>query len=142
MKFIQRNDGFATLEKQVPAPYFRRSFCLEQCSQEAVLQITGLGFYDVYVNGRQITKGFLAPYRSNLDHYVYYDEYLPMGMLQKNVTFDDETLTVNYKWNSNYFRVATDILGVFIVIGSSVSLAVFVISYVLYFRKKKFLADS
>lgn len=73
---------------------------------------------------------------------VYYDEYLPMGMLQKNVTFDDETLTVNYKWNTNYFRVATDILGLFIVIGASVSLVVFAVSSALYFSKKKLLADN
>ena len=73
---------------------------------------------------------------------VYYDEYLPMGILQKNVTFDDETLTINYKWNTDYFGVATDILGLFIVIGACVSLAVFAVSYSLYFRKKKLLADS
>lgn len=73
---------------------------------------------------------------------VYYDEYLPMGILQKNVTFEDETLTVNYKWNTDYFSVATDILGLFIVIGACVSLAVFAVSYSLYFRKKKLLADS
>ena len=71
---------------------------------------------------------------------VYNDEYLSMGILQKNVTFDDETLTVNYKTNTNYFRVATDILGLFIIIGSAVSLVVAGVSSVLYFRKKKLLS--
>lgn len=74
------------------------------------------------------------------DENVYYDEYLSMGILQKNVTFDDETLTVNYKTNTNYFRVATDILGLFIIIGSAVSLVVAGVSSVLYFRKKKLLS--
>lgn len=75
MKFIQRNSEIATLEKEVRAPYFRRAFFLHSNVSEAKLCITGLGFYDVYVNGHHITKGFLAPYRSNLDHYVYFDEY-------------------------------------------------------------------
>lgn len=74
------------------------------------------------------------------DENVYYDEYLSMGILQKNVTFDDETLTVNYKTNTNYFRVATDILGLFIIIGSAVSLVVAGVSSVLYFRKNKLLS--
>lgn len=68
---------------------------------------------------------------------VYYDEYLSMGILQKNVTFDDKTLSVNYKWNTNYFSEATDILGLFIVIGSAVCLVIFAVSVGIYFRKQK-----
>ena len=34
-----------------------------------------MGFYDLFVNGRKITKGFLAPYISNTDHIAYYDRY-------------------------------------------------------------------
>ena len=28
-----------------------------------------------FVNGKEYTKGFLAPYISNPEHYIYYDEY-------------------------------------------------------------------
>jgi len=37
--------------------------------------VTGLGFYELYLNGENITKGALAPYVSNLDEVVVYDEY-------------------------------------------------------------------
>ena len=34
-----------------------------------------MGFYRLWVNGADITKGLLAPYISNSDHIVYYDNY-------------------------------------------------------------------
>lgn len=40
------------------------------------------GFYELYINGQRCTKGRLAPYISNPDDLVYYDEYtlaLPAG---------------------------------------------------------------
>ena len=75
MNFIQRTEQYATLDCPVPAPYFRRTFLVDKAVTKAKLQITGLGFYEAHINGQNITKGFLAPYRSNLDDYIYYDEY-------------------------------------------------------------------
>ena len=57
-----------------PAPYFRHEFCMNDIKSAKVL-ISGLGFYRIFLNGKDITKGFLAPYISNLNHYIYYDEY-------------------------------------------------------------------
>ena len=34
-----------------------------------------MGFYEFFVNGKEITKGKLAPYISNPDQVVYYDKY-------------------------------------------------------------------
>lgn len=73
--FIKATENYCTLENKVSAPYFRRSFNVSKKLSEATLKITGLGFYKVFINGKEITKGFLAPYRSNIDHYIYYDEY-------------------------------------------------------------------
>lgn len=39
------------------------------------LSICGLGFYRLFLNGTEITKGALALYISNPDHYCYYDVY-------------------------------------------------------------------
>ena len=41
----------------------------------ASIDICGLGYYELYVNGKNITKGFLAPYISNPNDIVYYDEH-------------------------------------------------------------------
>lgn len=75
LSFIKATEEYCTLEKFVSAPYLRRSFEVKGNLLTAELLITGLGFYEVYINGKNITKGFLAPYRSNIDDYIYYDRY-------------------------------------------------------------------
>lgn len=74
-KFIQATTTACTFSAHVPAPYFRRTFSLAFAPQEATVQICGLGFYRLFVNGQEITKGALAPYISNPDQYCYYDTY-------------------------------------------------------------------
>lgn len=74
-KFIRATEKFTTFEEFVPAPYFRKSFNTEKTVKNAELLITALGHYEVYINGKNITKGLLAPYRSAPTDYVYYDKY-------------------------------------------------------------------
>ncbi len=72
--FIAATTEYNTLEKAVPAPYLRKSFiCENECKGN--LKIAACGFYELYINGKRITKGYLAPYISNTDDYIYYDEY-------------------------------------------------------------------
>ena len=74
-KFICAGKEFSTWEKHIPAPYFRKDFVLENDIDSAEITVTGLGFYMLYINGKDITKGILAPYISNPDHIVYFDNY-------------------------------------------------------------------
>lgn len=73
--FIRATEAFGTRQNPVPAPYLRRSFTLDKPVREAQLLICGLGFYTLSVNGRDITKGPLAPYISNPTDILYYDRY-------------------------------------------------------------------
>ncbi len=66
----------------VPAPYFRRSFTLP-CLASAKLTICGLGFYELFVNGKRITRGMLSPYDYNPDEFLYYDIYDLMPHLRE-----------------------------------------------------------
>ena len=75
LNFIKAGDKFTTIEEHVPAPLFRRTFTADREAASAELIITGLGYYELFVNGKKITKGPLAPYRSNIDDYIYYDSY-------------------------------------------------------------------
>ncbi len=75
ISFIKAGDEYSTYIKHIPAPYFRRNFSTDKPVVFAELLITGLGFYEAYFNGENITKGKLAPYRSNIDDYIYYDRY-------------------------------------------------------------------
>ena len=65
----------STYQVHVAAPLFRKAFDLPEGECRCELLIAGLGFYDLFVNGTKITKGFLAPYIANPDHFVYYDRY-------------------------------------------------------------------
>ena len=63
--FIMAGSGYNSLEKAVPAPYFRRCFEVIDVRDDYSVTICGLGFYELYINGIRITKGYLAPYISS-----------------------------------------------------------------------------
>ena len=72
-QFICATNAYSTYHHFVPAPYFRKAFTAD--APECSLRVTGLGFYRVWINGTEITKGLLAPYISNPDALVYFDDY-------------------------------------------------------------------
>ena len=71
--FIRANNDMCDFGNFVPAPLLRKSFNLDFVPETAEITICGLGFYELYINGTEITKGPLAPYISNTDHVCYYD---------------------------------------------------------------------
>jgi len=73
-RFFRATDEMCTYEKHVNAPYIRKTFTAEKFSKAYIL-VSGLGFYKLYINGKDITKGLLAPYISNPDDIVYFDKY-------------------------------------------------------------------
>ena len=75
--FISATKNFSSYEfdTHVPAPYIRKKFEVKGNVKSAKITICGLGFYDLYINQKCITKGLLAPYISNPDDILYYDEY-------------------------------------------------------------------
>ena len=73
-QFISAGEERTTREQHVNAPYFRKKFRFQKGSL-AKVRICGLGFYELYVNGKNITKGPLAPYITNPDQALYYDDY-------------------------------------------------------------------
>lgn len=74
-KFFCGDSRVCTLRRHVPAPLFRHSFNMSAIPAQMEVTLCGLGVYDLFINGKRITKGYLAPYRSNPDHIVYYDRY-------------------------------------------------------------------
>lgn len=82
-KFVKANDQMSDFGSFVPAPYFRKSFMLDFVPEEAGVTICGLGFYELYINGINVTKGPMAPYISNTDDICYYDGYDITKLLKK-----------------------------------------------------------
>ena len=73
--FIKATDKYTDKSASVAAPYIRKSFSLDFSPKNARVFITASGFYELYINGENITKGYLAPYISNPDDMLCYDEY-------------------------------------------------------------------
>ena len=73
--FICASKERCSFEKNISAPYLRKTFEIKKEHKKAEISICGLGFYLLYINGKHITKGALAPYISNPDHLCYYDTY-------------------------------------------------------------------
>ena len=74
-RFVCATKEYNTFEQHIQNPQFRKNFTLDSMPQTAEITICGLGYYELYINGKNITKGFMAPYRSNPEHYLYYDNY-------------------------------------------------------------------
>lgn len=73
-KFIAATREYSTKEAHVNAPFFRKSF-IPPRGEAVRVRICGLGFYEMFVNGVNVTKGRLAPYITNPDQSLYYDDY-------------------------------------------------------------------
>lgn len=73
-QYIAASKDFNTRQKHVNAPLFRKQFRCDNVPKQAVLRIACVGFYRVFVNAEEVTKGYLAPYISNCNDTVYYDE--------------------------------------------------------------------
>ena len=82
--FIKATENFNTFENNVPAYYFRKEF-ISDASKTVKITVAVCGFYELYLNGKRITRGFLSPYISNTDHYIYCDEYSVTLSKGKNV---------------------------------------------------------
>ena len=80
-KYITATTEFNTIEKPVCAPLFQRTFAWGAKSGRIGISVAGL--YRLWVNGTEITKGWLAPYFSNPNQVVYYDEYDVSDLLKE-----------------------------------------------------------
>ena len=55
-----------------PAPLFRREFMADQKIRKATLYVSGLGYYEAYLNGHKVGKNLLDPAWTNFDKRVMY----------------------------------------------------------------------
>ncbi|MDE6111338.1 MAG: family 78 glycoside hydrolase catalytic domain, partial [Eubacterium sp.] len=74
-KFVSGSQDFSTFENRLPAPWFKKDIHLSGDIEKAEITVCGLGFYELFVNGKRITKGYLSPYITNSDDVVFYDNY-------------------------------------------------------------------
>ena len=87
-KFISAGDKYSTLSERIPAPIFKKTVAISGSIQKAEITVCGLGFYELYVNAENITKGKLCPYITNSDQMIYYDNYDITGLLKEENDFE------------------------------------------------------
>lgn len=64
-------------------PLYRKRFSLNENPKNAVLHISGLGYYEVYINGKKVGDHVLDPGQTNYDDYAFYVTYKIDSLLQK-----------------------------------------------------------
>lgn len=86
-KFVSATKEYCTFLNHINAPYLRKTFEISELLDSVDFVICGLGFYRLFINGKEITKGHLSPYISNVDQIIYYDKYEISKLLKvgKNV---------------------------------------------------------
>ncbi|MFD2144386.1 family 78 glycoside hydrolase catalytic domain [Mucilaginibacter antarcticus] len=85
-----------------PAPYFRKDFITGKKIKQATAYVSGLGFYELYINGKKIGDQVLAPAVTNYDTrplkkllYPYDDQ------STKRVLYNTFDVTANIAQNKN-----------------------------------------
>ena len=78
-KFICAGIRDCTIKEHINAPMFRKNFFLKMMPQSAKITVCGLGFYRIFINGKEITSSLFAPYISNPNDIVYYQTYNLIG---------------------------------------------------------------
>jgi alpha-L-rhamnosidase len=63
------------LYKEDPAPMFRKEFVLQKKVKQARLYITGLGYYEGFINGIRVGRHVLDPGWTNYSKRIYYSVY-------------------------------------------------------------------
>ena len=87
-KFICAGKKYSTLIKRVPAPLFLKKISLSGEVEKAEITVCGLGFYELFLNGENITKGRLCPYISNSEQVIFYDNYDITELLKEENSFE------------------------------------------------------
>ncbi|WKN40754.1 alpha-L-rhamnosidase [Tunicatimonas pelagia] len=71
-RWIRHPDFMDTLHESKPAPYFRKTFRIENLPTKARAYVTGLGYFELYINGQKVGDHLLDPVKTRYDKSVRY----------------------------------------------------------------------
>ncbi len=81
-KFIEPELDICTEEEQ-PASYIRKVFVIEKPVKQAQLEITALGVYKGYLNGKELDEQMLLPGYTDYKYRVQYQKYIVTDRLRR-----------------------------------------------------------
>ena len=88
--FEGENDD--SVHSRLAARYFRKEFGLNEGVKKATLYISGLGLYDLYINGKRVGSQVLSPTLSDYSKRVYYNTFDVTTLLAKGTDVIGVTL--------------------------------------------------
>ncbi|MGF1583675.1 MAG: family 78 glycoside hydrolase catalytic domain, partial [Bacteroidales bacterium] len=83
-RWITAVESYDSVPPLLPAPYFRKEFSLPPNIESARLYVSGLGYYEAFINGKRVGDHVLDPVKTHYDRRVkyvtyYVDEYITGG---------------------------------------------------------------
>jgi len=79
---VKRKLGATKLKERITVPLFRKSFTINKTISNAAIFISGLGQYELNINGKKTGNSFLAPGWTHYDRRVLYNTYDVTAALQ------------------------------------------------------------
>ncbi|MBQ7403828.1 MAG: family 78 glycoside hydrolase catalytic domain [Lentisphaeria bacterium] len=81
-KWIGAGGGVGRTSPVRPAPFFRKNFTLEKLPEHAEVFFSGLGYSELYLNGKKVDDGVLQPVVTQYDKRAGYLKYDITSLLQ------------------------------------------------------------
>ncbi|MBQ3553146.1 MAG: family 78 glycoside hydrolase catalytic domain [Clostridia bacterium] len=60
-----------TADPAISSPLLRKEFVLETVPEYSVINVCGLGFFELYINGKKVSDDIMQPVRSDYDEIIY-----------------------------------------------------------------------
>ena len=105
-KWIGAPASLATSEAKLPAPYFRKELPITKKIKKARAYISGLGYYELYINGLKIGDHVLSPNQTNYDrrNLEKWSE-SKIGNMKTRVLYEIFDITSSLKSGNNAFGI-------------------------------------
>lgn len=77
-----------TAPSKIQSPLLKKDFYLDEINDYAVVNICGLGFFELYINGKKVSNDFMQPVRTDYDRISYKNLAYPfLGTTRKSVCY-------------------------------------------------------
>ncbi len=105
-KWIGAPESLATPDVKLPAPYFRKEATFNKKIKQARAYISGLGYYELYINGLKIGDHVLSPNQTNYDRRNV-EKWIEskIGNMKTRVLYEIFDITSSLKSGNNAFGV-------------------------------------
>jgi len=105
-RWISGVESYDSVPPLLPSPYFRKAFKVERDVQKARLYVSGLGYYEAFLNGEKVGDHVLDPAVTRYDKRVKYVTYDVTDLIRKGENVMGAVL--GNGWYNQHTRAAWD----------------------------------